>query len=59
LSRSRCPAGEFTERTRDGTAAGRLIATPEELRMVLVEDFGLEVDPHDPLTCAGLDWPHM
>ena len=48
---------ELTERRRDGTVAGRLIATPGELRTVLAEDFGLEVDPHSPLTCAGLDWP--
>ena len=47
---------ELTERQRDGTVAGRLIATPGELRKVLAEEFGLEVDPHSPLTCAGLDW---
>jgi N-hydroxyarylamine O-acetyltransferase len=48
---------EFTERRRDGTADGRLIETPEELRLVLADDFGLDVDPRTPLTCAGLDWP--
>jgi len=50
---------EFTERRRDGTVDGRLIATPEELRLVLTEDFGLDVDAHGPLTCAGLDWPQV
>ena len=50
---------EFTERRRDGTTDGRLIETPEELRLVLAEDFGLDVDPHSPLTCAGLDWPQV
>jgi N-hydroxyarylamine O-acetyltransferase len=50
---------EFSERQRDGTSDGRLIATPEELRIVLAEDFGLEVDSRSPLTCAGLDWPEV
>ena len=48
---------EFNERRRDGTSDGRLIETPEELRMVLADDFGLHLDPGATLTCAGLDWP--
>ncbi len=48
---------EFTARHRDGTADGRLIATPEELLMVLADDFGLELGAGTTLTCAGLDWP--
>ena len=47
---------EFSERQRDGTSNGRLIETPEELRMVLAEDFGLHLDPEDALTCPGLNW---
>jgi N-hydroxyarylamine O-acetyltransferase len=47
---------EFNHRRRDGTADGRLIETPEELRAVLADDFGLHVDPARALACAGLDW---
>jgi N-hydroxyarylamine O-acetyltransferase len=48
---------EFTARRRDGTSDGRLIATPEELLMVLADEFGLRLDAGTRLTCAGLDWP--
>lgn len=48
---------EFNERRRDGMSDGRLIETPEELRLVLADDFGLHLEPGATLTCAGLDWP--
>jgi N-hydroxyarylamine O-acetyltransferase len=47
---------EFSERRRDGTSDGRLLESPEELRMVLADDFGLRLEPGATLTCPGLDW---
>jgi N-hydroxyarylamine O-acetyltransferase len=47
---------EFSERSRDGTSDGRIIGSPEELRIVLADDFGLHLEPGATLTCPGLDW---
>jgi N-hydroxyarylamine O-acetyltransferase len=48
---------EFSDRQRDGTTAGRVIATHQELLAVLADEFGLHLEQGSTLTCAGLDWP--
>ena len=48
---------EFSDRQRNGTTAGRVIATHQELLAVLADEFGLHIEQGSTLTCAGLDWP--
>ncbi len=48
---------EFSDRQRNGTVDGRVIATHQELLAVLADDFGLRLERDSRLTCAGLDWP--
>ena len=48
---------ELTVRRRDGTAEKRVLTSPEELRMVLAEHFGLRFDAGTRFVCPALDWP--
>ena len=47
----------FSDRQRNGTTDGRVIATQQELLAVLADEFGLHLEQGSTLTCAGLDWP--
>lgn len=46
---------EFNDRQRSGTDV-RVIQTPQELRAVLADEFGLYLEQSSTLTCSGLEW---
>jgi N-hydroxyarylamine O-acetyltransferase len=47
---------EFAVRHADGSSVKEIIASPEQLRSLLHEHFGLDLDPGLKLQCPGLDF---
>lgn len=48
---------DLSVRGRDGRAERRVLGSPEELRTVLAEHFGLQFAPGTQFPCEALDWP--
>ena len=48
---------ELTVRRRDGQAERRVLASPDELLEVLLEQYGLAFPSGTRFPCDGLDWP--